>query len=262
MLVEDEKAARGLFVVVEGLDRAGKSSQTTRLVRNLELDGKKVRHMKFPGANAIALPNEDDRLNPNPAERSTAIGKIIDAYLQGRLQQEDHVIHLLFSANRWEFAQQIRDELSAGTVVVIDRYYYSGCVYSAAKGIPGLSLDWAHGPEVGLPRPDVCLFLDIAADEASRRGGFGDERYEVYQMQHRVRELFDEFRRISNKDDICIIDANRPESEVEKSIWRVIQHCMQQMVTTADYKEVREVRPQKFNDQVEAERGASTGEAP
>jgi len=39
-----------------------------------------------------------------PADRSTPIGQLIDSYLKNQSQQEDHVIHLLFSANRWEAA--------------------------------------------------------------------------------------------------------------------------------------------------------------
>src|SRR5579871_4898312 len=68
--------------------------------------------------------------------------------------------------------------LEAGTTVVIDRYYYSGCVYSAAKDNPTLNLEWARHPEVGLPRPDICIFLNISAEDAAKRGGYGEERYE------------------------------------------------------------------------------------
>ena len=76
---------RGHFIVFEGLDRAGKTTQCVRLVRYLEEQGRRVKHLRFPN-------------------RSTPIGQMIDAYLKGDSTQEDHVIHLLFSANRWEAA--------------------------------------------------------------------------------------------------------------------------------------------------------------
>jgi len=63
-------------------------------------------------------------------------------------------------------------------------------VYSAAKHNPSLSLDWAKAPDVGLPRPDVVVFLDLEPEEAEKRGGYGDEKYEKKEMQQRVRELF------------------------------------------------------------------------
>jgi len=63
-------------------------------------------------------------------------------------------------------------------------------VYSAAKRNPALSLDWAKAPDVGLPRPDAVVFLDLEPEEAEKRGGYGDEKYEKKEMQRRVRELF------------------------------------------------------------------------
>ena len=143
---------------------------------------------------------------------------MIDAYLKGHAQQEDHVIHLLFSSNRWEAADQIRTAIASGTTVVIDRYYYSGIIYSAAKENPSLSLAWAREPEVGLPRPDLCLFLDVSPIVAAKRGGFGLEKYENDRTQSRVRELFHTLLTLPEKEDICVIDANKSMSEVERSV--------------------------------------------
>jgi dTMP kinase len=82
------------------------------------------------------------------------------------------------------------ETLGKGYTIVCDRYYYSGMVYSAAKYNPTLSLDWAKSPDVGLPRPDVVVFLDLEPEEAVKRGGYGEEKYEKKEMQQRVRELF------------------------------------------------------------------------
>jgi dTMP kinase len=110
--------------------------------------------------------------------------------------------------------------------VIIDRYYYSGIVYSAAKHNPTLSLSWARHPDVGLPRPDVCLFLDISAEEAAKRGGFGEEKYEKQEMQDRVRELFEMLmeRWGAEKDDIVRIDASKGLEEVHSEIRGVVKN--------------------------------------
>lgn len=63
-------------------------------------------------------------------------------------------------------------------------------MYSAAKQNPSLPLSWAKAPEVGLPRPDLVLFLDLEESVARERGGWGGEVYEKGEMQRRVRELF------------------------------------------------------------------------
>jgi dTMP kinase len=80
--------------------------------------------------------------------------------------------------------------LASGTTILCDRYYHSGIVYSAAKQNPALSLHWARAPEVGLPRPDLVVYLDLEESVAKQRGGWGGEVYEKAEMQKRVRELF------------------------------------------------------------------------
>jgi dTMP kinase len=198
------KNKRGMLIVFEGLDRSGKSTQCEKLVHYLRRNGEHVEHMRYPN-------------------RTTPIGQMINSYLSGQSQQEDHVIHLLFSANRWESAKEIEEHINAGTTVVIDRYSYSGCVYSAAKEVKNMDLAWCRQPEVGLPRPDVCLFLDIPAEEAANRGGFGTERYEKQDLQDRVRELYERMRDHPDEgEDIVRINAGRSIDEVEAQILRVV----------------------------------------
>lgn len=200
---------RGTLIVFEGLDRSGKSTQCERLVNRLRHQGEKVEHMRFPN-------------------RTTPIGHMINNYLSGSMQTEDHVIHLLFSANRWESATEIERLIQEGTTVVIDRYYYSGCVYTAAKQIPGMDLEWCRQPEVGLPRPDVCLFLDVSAEAAMSRGGYGAERYEKREMQDRVRRLFGELRGHRDEwEDIGVVDADRGVEEVGEEIEAVVAGAME-----------------------------------
>jgi dTMP kinase len=159
--------ARGAFIVLEGLDRSGKTTQVNLLEKHFVEQGKKVQVMRFP-------------------DRTTNSGKAIDSYLKGETTMDDHIIHLLFSINRWEKANTIASLLSEGVTVLCDRYYYSGIVYSAAKQNPTLDLAWARGPEVGLPRPDLVLFLDLGEEQAEARGGWGAEVYEKVEMQKRV----------------------------------------------------------------------------
>ncbi|CAO1605981.1 Thymidylate kinase [Xanthoria calcicola] len=193
---------RGALIVIEGLDRAGKSTQCEKLCRYLEQEGRRVKHMRFPN-------------------RSTPIGKSIDSYLRGETQQEDHVIHLLFSANRWEAAPQIIEYIDNGITVVIDRYYYSGAVYSAAKNNPNLTLDWAIQPEIGLPKPDLCIFLDVSPTDAAARGGFGSERYETSEMQKRVRNLFQELLQKPQNREMVAVDAGESMEEVHRAMRRL-----------------------------------------
>ncbi|MCJ1288171.1 Thymidylate kinase [Xylographa opegraphella] len=199
--------ARGALIVVEGLDRAGKSTQCEHLRINLEKEGYAAKCMRFP-------------------ERSTPIGRSIDAYLKGETAIEDHVIHLLFSANRWEAAAQIRADVENATTVIIDRYSYSGAVYSAAKDNPALTLEWAWQMEAGLPAPDLCIFLDIEPDVATGRGGFGTEIYENAAMQQRVKSLFKRLFKTKLGFNTVIIDAGRSKELVERDVLHSAKVCL------------------------------------
>lgn len=191
---------RGKLLVFEGLDRSGKSTQCALLVEHLISQGDRVEHVRFPN-------------------RTTPIGQILNAYLSGATEVEDHVVHLLFSANRWEMAAQISRWVAEGVTVVVDRYYYSGCVYTAAKALPGLGLEWARHPDVGLPRPDLCVFLDVSPETAAARGGFGGEKYEQTEFQARVRELFEVmWRHPDEENDVVVVNADRSMEDVERTI--------------------------------------------
>jgi len=149
-------------------------------------------------------------------DRSTGIGSVINSYLTCSEELDDRAIHLLFSANRWETEKQIQRSLAAGTNIIIDRYAYSGVAFSAAK--PGLSLNWCKQPDVGLPRPDLVVFMDVTEEVAKQRGGFGEERYEVAEFQRRVRQNYKQL-----KDEIWVeVCADGSLEEVESKLLDII----------------------------------------
>ncbi|KAL6849077.1 Thymidylate kinase [Amphichorda felina] len=226
----DAPSKRGAFIVLEGLDRSGKTTQVKLLEQRFVEAGRPVTMMRFP-------------------DRSTTIGQMIDAYLKSNVEMDDHVIHLLFSANRWEAAKKINELLASGKTVVSDRYFHSGIVYSAAKNNPSLSLSWARAPERGLPRPDMVVFLDLTPEEASRRGGWGGEVYERAEMQKRVRELFRGLGGVEEEgdkveggverdEDVVVVDAGGGVEEVAERIWGVVE----ERVGEVDRGEVGDVR--------------------
>jgi dTMP kinase len=159
---------RGLFVVLEGIDHAGKTTQCDRLVRALEGRGKRVTRMAFP-------------------DRSTATGREISAYLSRKEEKDDKELHDLFCKNRWEKRDEIMSTLNSGGWIVCDRYAFSGTAYSMAKGMS--TMDAVEGDR-GLPSPDLVVFLDVDANETATRKGYGDERYDSVSFQARVYQAF------------------------------------------------------------------------
>ncbi|KAI0698349.1 thymidylate kinase-domain-containing protein [Cytidiella melzeri] len=203
---------RGAFIVVEGLDRSGKSTQAAALLRRLQDSQVSAKLIKFP-------------------DRTTTIGKMIDSYLRSEIELDDHVIHLLFSANRWELASSIEESLKSGETVICDRYAFSGIAFSASKvrpgtlGYPLLDYAWCRSPDAGLPAPDITILLDVSPDAARTRGGYGEERYEKEDVQRRVRDVFvrigEEVEGAGGK--WLVVDADESQEDVQAVIWNAVK---------------------------------------
>ena len=91
-----------------------------------------------------------------------------------------------------------------------------------------MSLDWCRQPDVGLPRPDMVLFLHVSPEDAAKRGGYGTERYEKKAMQDRVRELFEEVRKRKEGEDFRFVDAGASAEEVQEEILRLVKKEMEE----------------------------------
>jgi dTMP kinase len=92
-------------------------------------------------------------------------------------------------------------------------------VYTVAKRNPKLSFDWARAPDVGLPAPDICFFLDISEEEAAKRGGgYGEEKYETRERQRAVKEEFHKLIEYESNINIVKVDAGRSVEAVEKEL--------------------------------------------
>ncbi|XP_030877887.1 thymidylate kinase-like isoform X1 [Leptonychotes weddellii] len=86
------------------------------------------------------------------------------------------------------FRPLIKKKLSQGVTLVVDRYAFSGVAFTSAK--ENFSLDWCKQPDVGLPKPDLVVFLQLRLAEAAMRGEFGRERYENGNFQERALHRF------------------------------------------------------------------------
>lgn len=89
-------------MVLEGCDRSGKSTQCSKAMNWFKDNNLPVRFFRFPGR-FVFFPVLLSRLIISLVlDRTTVIGKLISSYLENKSDLDDHAIHLLFSANRWE----------------------------------------------------------------------------------------------------------------------------------------------------------------
>lgn len=191
---------RGRLILIEGLDRSGKSTQAARLAARLG-----ARLFRFP-------------------DRLTVVGKLINEYLTNEeCNLPDEAAHLLFSANRWEVAREMEQVLASGTSVVLDRYVYSGVAYSLAKDNLN-DAQWLLNPDRGLPKPDLTIFLTISLEELSLRKGWGDERYEKEAFQAKVKECFLQVLNLDNDPSVAIVDVGSLLIEAaESALWLLVE---------------------------------------
>ena len=151
----------GKFIVIEGLDGCGKSTQTKMLIEHLEKEGQKCKFIHFP------------------ILEQGVYGKLIAKFLRGELNTQEKVIDcaynvhpklvaLMYACERKEHAHIIEGWLNEGYIVIADRYICSNVAYQCAKFSYEREKrelrDWILELEFGvnnLPRPDKMLFLDL-----------------------------------------------------------------------------------------------------
>ena len=181
---------RGVFIAVEGCDKSGKTEQCRRLTEALRsVHNICVAPLRFPN-------------------RETRIGKIISDYLKEKQDMEDHAIHLLFAANRWEAAAEIENLLKSQTTLVVDRYSSSGIAYSASK--ENMILNWCKTQDIGLPKPDGTIYLRRPMMDATD----AHERYEMKDFQENIAKSFDSMR----DNDWYTVDGTRSIEEVHREV--------------------------------------------
>ncbi|GAA6067209.1 thymidylate kinase [Tachysurus ichikawai] len=206
---------RGALIVLEGVDKAGKTTQCKKLVHALQQSGRPAEMMRFP-------------------DRTTQIGQLISSYLEKKNNLEDHTVHLLFSANRWELVPQMKKKLEQGITLVVDRYAFSGVAFTSAK--PDFSLEWCKNPDVGLPKPDLVMFLQLNPSVAAGRGEFGTERYETSSFQRTVQQRFEQLMKDPSVN-WKVIDAARSIEVVHSEIKVLCEN----VINTSENLPIREL---------------------
>lgn len=142
------------FIVIEGLDGAGKSTQIRFLTEYLNKKGVKNRYLHFPRMDAPYF------------------GEMIARFLRGELgdvnQVDPYVVALLYACDRMDAAQMISKWLESGETVLLDRYVYSNVAFQCAKLNDDVEKEklreWIINLEFDyykIPRPDLNIFLDV-----------------------------------------------------------------------------------------------------
>lgn len=142
------------FIVIEGLDGAGKSTQLHLLADYLKSKGVECESLHFPRTD------------------SPFFGELIARFLRGELgeleQVDPYVVALLYAGDRKDAATLLNKWLSSGKTILLDRYVYSNIAFQCAK-LNGVDeqkrlRDWIYDLEFNyfaIPKPNLNIFLDV-----------------------------------------------------------------------------------------------------
>ncbi len=199
---------KGKFIVLEGIDGAGTTTQARFLTRYLKREY---------GADVLQT------FEPSRSYVGIYIRQILGRHVlkDDGERYSDRAISALFLADRWlHIENEVLPAIEKGQHVISDRYYLSSFAYQRVKGRP---LDELIAMHAGLPSPDLTLFLDISAEiggaRRAHRGGV-QEIYEVDEFQRRVVEQYHAaIDKMKDKgDNIVMLDGTKSLRTVTRDV--------------------------------------------
>ncbi|MBQ9773355.1 MAG: dTMP kinase [Clostridia bacterium] len=195
---------KGRFIVFEGLDGAGKTTQIDLLEKRLKAEGRRVWR--------TAEPTE-----------SVSGGLLRDA-LSGISKRSACEMAALFTLDRIFHnvnPNGIGRMLDEGYDVICDRYYYSSLAYQGSE----TDSTWVRDMNLNCPeirRPDLCIFLDLTPAQSMERITRGRAVQEIYENEAKLRSVRDQFYRVieelKERDNIRVINAYRTVEEIHEEI--------------------------------------------
>ncbi len=194
---------RGRFIVFEGIDGAGTTTQARLLARWLRRQGRRVHETAEPSTGPIGT-----------LLRQALGGRVVG---RGGARLTPETIALLFAADRADHLRnEIEPALVAGADVVCDRYDHSSLAYQGTE----TDVHWVAQINAPMARPDVVLFLRVDADLAgarrARRAGVAD-LYEVDEVQRRVAAAYETAARFRPGDRVVVIDGSLDARSVHRA---------------------------------------------
>ena len=182
-----------MFIVFEGIDGAGKTTQAFMLVEGLRKLGFSAEYTAEPTYGRV--------------------GDILRLHISRMKVRMPIYEALLFSADRFEHITRfIKPKLEKGIFVVSDRYMYSTIAY---QGAAGLDLKWLQTLNTFTPKPDLTIYLDLLSKVSLDRKKGKKSVYENMEYVKKVRLIY---MKLAKTEKFTIFKADRSVEKVHSEI--------------------------------------------
>lgn len=198
---------RGKFIVFEGLDGSGKTTQIKLLADRLCKQGYDV-HIT--------------------AEPTTSLsGSILRDVLSGASERNAYELATLFAWDRIHHNTNaingIEKLLAEGKTVICDRYYYSSIAYQGAI----TDFEWVRSMNADCPairKPDLCIFLDLSASESMERIRRNRSSIEIFEKEDSLTRIREAFKKTFSMldDNVVTINASGTPDQISETIYLAI----------------------------------------
>jgi len=203
----------GHFIVIEGIDGSGTTTQCMRLADRLTAKGLPVHTTREPSDGPVGV-----------LIRQILTGRVVVPGHHGAHPSSWATMAALFAADRLDHLEaEIVPNLMDGVSILCDRYDYSSVAYqTVSSGAGADSARWVRELNRRARRPDLTLVLDVSPEIAAGRRGSrsgSPELYEIDAMQAELAAFYSTIDELFPDDRIRHIDANRDIEGVTEAIW-------------------------------------------
>lgn len=190
----------GAFIVLEGIDASGKTTQARMLRKRL--------------AKAGLSP----LLTAEPSEGP--VGKCIRNILRKEKQVPHNSLTLLFTSDRFQHVETvIKPALQQGKFVICDRYLYSTLAYQGGMGIPESYIRELNKFAI---KPDLAFFLDVEPELAAQRLARSRQKPQLTDGKEIEEKAFEKYKELVRRGELIEIDGHRDKRAISDDIWRVV----------------------------------------
>jgi len=200
---------RGKFIVFEGIDGSGKSTQIQTISKRIQDMKHKVYTTFEPTAGTI--------------------GSLIRQMLSGKINTDQRTLAFLFAADRMDHLVNeengLRKKMDKGELVLCDRYYFSSYAYHAQY----MDMEWvihANSLNAEILRPDLTIFIDVMPEtcfERIRNNRSDFEMYEKVDIMKKVRTNYlKAFEKLKDLENIVVVDGNASLDRVGDAVFREV----------------------------------------